>query len=34
VDELLAEFSRADTELLIAHLDGLAGRIREGRRGA
>lgn len=34
VDELLAEFTRADTELLIAHLDGLAGRIREGRRGA
>jgi DNA-binding MarR family transcriptional regulator len=34
VDELLAEFTRADTELLIAHLDGLAGRIRERRRGA
>ena len=34
VDELLAEFTRADTETLIAHLDGLAGRIREGGRGA
>ena len=33
VDELLSEFTRADTEVLIAHLDGLAGRIREeGRR--
>ena len=32
VDELLSEFSRADTEALIAHLDGLAGRIRKGER--
>ena len=34
VDELLSEFTRADTETLIAHLDGLAGRIREGGRRA
>ena len=34
VDELLSEFTRADTEVLIAHLDGLAGRIREGGRRA
>ena len=32
VDELLSEFTRADTEVLIAHLDGLAGRIRKGER--
>jgi DNA-binding MarR family transcriptional regulator len=33
VDELLSDFTKADTEVLIAHLDGLAGRIRkEGRR--
>ena len=32
VDELLSDFTRADTEVLIAHLDGLAGRIREGGR--
>ena len=34
VDELLSELTRADTEMLIAHLDGLAGRIREGGRRA
>ena len=34
VDELLSEFTRADTEALIEHLDGLAGRIREGRSSA
>ena len=34
VDELLSEFTRADTEVLIAHLDGLARRIREGGRSA
>jgi DNA-binding MarR family transcriptional regulator len=32
VDELLSEFTRADTEMLIAHLDGLARRVREGGR--
>ena len=32
VDELLSDFTRADTEVLIAHLDGLAGRIRKGER--
>jgi DNA-binding MarR family transcriptional regulator len=32
VDELLSEFTKADTEVLIAHLDGLAGRIRKGAR--
>ena len=32
VDELLSEFTKADTEVLIAHLDGLAGRIRNGER--
>jgi DNA-binding MarR family transcriptional regulator len=32
VDELLSEFTRDDTDVLIAHLDGLAGRIREGGR--
>lgn len=30
VDELLSEITRADTDALIAQLDGLAGRIREG----
>jgi DNA-binding MarR family transcriptional regulator len=34
VDELLSEFTRADTDLLIGHLDGLARRIREGERRA
>jgi len=34
VDELLSEFTRADTEVLIGHLDGLARRIREGGRDA
>jgi len=34
VDELLSEFTRTDTEALIAHLDGLAGRIRERRPSA
>jgi len=34
VDALLSEFTRADTEVLIAHLDGLARRVREGGRGA
>lgn len=34
VDELLSDFTRADTEVLIAHLDGLARRIREGGRRA
>ena len=34
VDELLSDFTRADTEVLIAHLDGLARRIREGGRSA
>lgn len=34
VDELLSEFTRADTEVLIGHLDGLARRIREGGREA
>jgi DNA-binding MarR family transcriptional regulator len=32
VNELLSDFTRADTEALIAHLDGLARRIREGGR--
>lgn len=32
VDELLSDFTKADTEVLIAHLDGLAGRIRKGER--
>jgi DNA-binding MarR family transcriptional regulator len=32
VDELLSDFTRADAEVLIGHLDGLAGRIREGGR--
>ena len=32
VDELLSDFTKADTEVLIAHLDGLAGRIRNGER--
>jgi len=34
VDELLSDYTRADTELLIGHLDGLASRIREGGRHA
>jgi DNA-binding MarR family transcriptional regulator len=35
VDEMLSAFTRDDTEVLIAHLDGLARRIRgERRRGA
>lgn len=34
VDELLSEFTRADAEVLITHLDGLAGRIRKGGSGA
>ena len=34
VDEILQEFSRAEAEELIAHFDGLAGRIREGGRRA
>ena len=34
VDELLSDFTKADTEVLIAHLDGLAGRIRKGERRA
>ena len=34
VDELLSEFTRGDTEVLIGHLDGLARRIREGGRHA
>lgn len=34
VDELLSEFTRDDTEVLIGHLDGLARRIREGGRDA
>ena len=32
VDELLSDFTRDDTAVLIAHLDGLAGRIRKGER--
>jgi DNA-binding MarR family transcriptional regulator len=34
VDELLSDFTKADTGVLIAHLDGLAGRIRKGERRA
>ena len=34
VDELLSDFTKADTEVLIAHLDGLAGRIQKGERRA
>lgn len=33
VNELLSDFTKADTEVLIAHLDGLARRIRDGGRG-
>ena len=32
VDDLLSDFTKADAEVLIAHLDGLAGRIRKGER--
>lgn len=34
VDELLSDFTRTDTEVLIAHLDGLGRRVREGGRSA
>ena len=34
VDDLLSEFSMAETEVLIGHLDGLASGIREGGRRA
>lgn len=34
VNELLSDFTRADSEVLIGHLDGLARRIREGGRDA
>ena len=30
VDELLSEFDKAEAEVLIGHLDGLASRIRDG----
>ena len=30
VDKLLAEFGNAETDAMIRHLDGLAGRIRNG----
>ena len=34
VDDLLSEFTKAEAEVLIAHLDGLADRIRKGGRRA
>ena len=33
VDKLLSDFSGADAEAMIGHLDGLASRIRNGRNG-
>ncbi len=34
IDDLLAEFTKAEAEELIGHLDGLADRIRKGGRYA